>query len=95
MMQAVIRKVPTSRQLGTTFRTRRRLGKRFNASDVIKDSTRTEHPHVTYHSRDRHSVTSHLRDRLMPAVMTASNTHGTHNNSTTGPFIETRMCCGG
>ena len=69
--------------------------KTFNASDVIHDSTRTERPRVTKHGRDRHSVTSHLRDRLVLVVVTARNTHGTHNYSATGPFSETGMCCGG
>ena len=30
----------------------------------------------------------------MPAVVTARNTPITHNNSATGPFGETGMCCG-
>ena len=36
-----------------------------------------------------------LRDRLMPAVVTARNTPRTHNNSATGPFSETGMYCDG
>ena len=67
----------------------RRLGERCNANDVTNDSTRTECPRVTTHGQDRHSVTSYLRDRLMPAVVTARNTPGTHNNSATGPLSET------
>ena len=30
----------------------------------------------------------------MPAVVTARNTPGTHNNTATGPFSETGMRCG-
>ena len=67
----------------------------FNASDVTKESTRTECPRVTTHDQDRHSVMSHLRDRLMQAVVTARNTPGTHNSSATGPFSETGLSCGG
>ena len=70
------------------------LGERFNASDVTDVSARTEHPRVTNHGRDRYFVTSHLRDRLMTVVATARNTSGTHNNSATGPYSETRMCSG-
>ena len=31
----------------------------------------------------------------MPAVVTARHIPGSHNNSATGPFSETGMCCGG
>ena len=61
----------------------------------INTEKKNERPRVTTHGRDRHSVTSHLRDRLMQAVATARNTPGTHNNSATGPFREKGMCCGG
>ena len=94
MQQAVMRKVQISRQLRTTSRTIRRLGEKFNANDVTNDSTRTKRPRVTTHGRDWRSVTSHLRDRLMPAVVTAGNTPVTHNSSATGPFSETGTCCG-
>ena len=30
----------------------------------------------------------------MPVVVTKRNTPGTHNNSATGPFSETGICCG-
>ena len=93
-LQAAMRKVQISRQLRTTCRAIRRLGERFNANEVTNDSTRIERPRVTTHSRDRHFVTSHLRDRLKPAVVTARNTPGTHNNSATGPFSEIGLCCG-
>ena len=89
-----MRKVQISRQLRTTSRTIRRVDERFNANGVKNDSTRTERPHVTTHGRDRHSVTSQLRDRL-PAVVTAMNTPGTHNNSAAGPFSEIGMCRAG
>ena len=36
-----------------------------------------------YSERERHSETSYLRDRLMPAVVIARNTPGTHNHSAT------------
>ena len=49
---------------------------------------------VAIHGRDRHFVSLHVRDRFIPVVMTASNTSSTHNNSATGPFCETWMCCG-
>ena len=49
--------------LRVTSMTIRRLDERFNASDVTKDSTRPELQRVTTHGRDRHSVTSHLRDK--------------------------------
>ena len=94
MLHAVMRKVQISRQLRTTPRTIRRLGERFNVNAVTNDATRTEIPRVTTHGRDRHFVTSHLRDGLMPVVVTARNTPGTHINSATGPFIETGMYCG-
>ena len=45
--------------------------------------------------RDRRFVTSLLRDRFMPAVVTARNTPGTHNNSAVCPFSETGMYCDG
>ena len=90
MLQAVMRKIQISRQLRTASRTIK-----FNASDVTADSTRTERPRVTMHGQDRHSMTSHLRDRLMSVVVTARNTPGTHNNSATGYFSETGMCFGG
>ena len=38
------------------------------------------------HGRDRRFVTSLLRDIFMPAVVTAMNTPGTHNNSAVCPF---------
>ena len=91
MLQAVRREVRISRQLRMTSRTER-LGERFNVSDATNDSTRTERPRVTTHGPDRHSVTSHLRGRPMPLVVTARNTRGTHNNSVTGPFSKTGMC---
>ena len=94
MLQAGMRKVQISRQLGTSSRTIRRLSERFNANDVTHDSTRTERPRVTTHGQDRRFVMSQLRHRFMPAVMTARNTSGTHNNSATGPFSEKGMCCG-
>ena len=72
----------------------RRLGERFNVNDDTNDSTKTERPRVTTHERDRHFVTSHLRDRLMPAVLTARNAPGSHNNAATGPFSEKGKCCG-
>ena len=86
---------PIIRQLKTTSRTISRLGERFNVNDVTNESTRTERQRVTTHGRDRQDVMSHLRDRLMPAVLTARNRPGTHNNSAAGPFSETGMCCGG
>ena len=88
-------KVQTLRQLRTISRTIRQLGERLNANNVTNDSTRTERLCVTTHGRDQHSVTSHLRDRLtcMPAVVTARNTPGTHNNSATGLLSETGTCC--
>ena len=78
-----------------TLWTIRRLGERFSANDVTNESPRTERPRATSHDLDRYSVTLHLRDRLMPAVVTARKTLGTHNNSATGPFSETGMCCSG
>ena len=50
---------------------------KFNANDIINDSIRTQRQCVATQGHDRHSVASHLRDRLMPAVVTASNTPGT------------------
>ena len=73
MRQAVMHKIPISRQLRTTSRTIRQPGERSNANDVTNDSTRTKRSRVTNHGRDWHSVTLHLRDRLMPAVVTAMN----------------------
>ena len=94
MLQAVMHKIQTSTQLRSASRITRRLGERFNANGITNDSTRTECPCVTTHDRDQHSVTSHLRDRLLPAVVTARNIPGTRNNSATGPFSETGICCG-
>ena len=62
-------------------------GGKFNAHVVKPDSTRTESSRVTTHGRDRHFVTSHLRDRLIPAVVTTRNTPGTHFNSATGRSV--------
>ena len=87
-----MRQVLISRQLRTTSRTIRRLGERFNGNDVTNDSTRTERPRVTKHGRDRLSVTSHLRNRLVPAVVKARNTPGTHKNSATGPGSVRQGC---
>ena len=36
----------------------------------------------------------HIYETLMPAVVTARNTSGSHKNSATGSFGETEMCCG-
>ena len=94
MLQAVMPTVQIFRQL-TTSRTIRRLGERFSANDIASDSARSVCSRVTTHGRDRHSVTSHLRDRLMPPVLTARNTPVTHDNSATGPFSERGMNCGG
>ena len=88
-----MRKIPIFRQLRT--RTIRRLRESFNANDVTNDSTRSERPRLTTHGKDRHSVTSHSRDRFMPMIVTARNTSGTHKNSATGPISEKGVCCGG
>ena len=93
MLQAVIRKVHICRQLRTTSSTIRRPGKRFNVNDVTNDSTRTDVP-VLLLTAEIGPVTSNLPSD-MPAVVTARNTPGTHNNSATGPFSETGVCCGG
>ena len=45
------------------------------------------------HGRDRRFVTSLLRDRFMPAVVTARNTPDTHNNSAVCLFSEPGMYC--
>ena len=71
-----MRKVQISRQLRTTPKKIRRLGERFNTNDITNYSTRTERMRVTTHGRDRYSATTHLRDRLMPAVVTARTTPG-------------------
>ena len=93
MLQAVMPNIQISGRLRTASRTIRQLGERVNANDVTNDSTRTERLRVTTHGRDRHSMMSHFRDRLMPAVVTARNTPGPHNNSATGLFSGTEMCC--
>ena len=88
-------KVQISKKLRLTSSIIRRFGVRFNANDVRNDSTRTERPIVATDGRDWHSVTSHVKNRLMPVVVTARNAPRTHSNSATGLFSETRMCCGG
>ena len=50
---------------------------------------------VTMHGNDRRFVTLLLRDIFMPAVETARNISGTHNNSAVCPFSETGMYCDG
>ena len=69
----------------------RRLGARFDANGVTNDATRSDRPRVTTHCQDRHYVTAHLQDKLMPAVLTARNISGTHNNSATSPISEAEM----
>ena len=86
-----MRKVQITTQLRTTSGTIRRLGERFNASDVTNDSTRTERPRVTTQDRDRHFVTSHT---YASGRDSKEYTWFSFNDSTTGPFIETWMCCG-
>ena len=62
MLQAVMRKVKIFRQVRITARTIRRPSEKVNANDVTNDSTRTKRPRVATHGRDRHFVTTHLRD---------------------------------
>ena len=56
MLQAIMRKVQTPRELQTTSRTINRLGERLNAINVTNDSTRTKRPRQTTHGRDRPST---------------------------------------
>ena len=81
----------------TMSRRIRRLGtiKNFNIGDVTNDSLITECPRVITHCGDRHFVTSHLRDRLMPAVVPVSNAPGSHAIPASGVFSVTGMRCGG
>lgn len=91
MLQAGMRLVQIARQLGTTSRTVRRLRERFNATGVTNDRPRSGRPRVTTRGQDRYIVTSHLRDRFMPAVVTARNTPGTHNNRISAQTVINRL----
>ena len=46
------------------------------------------------HGRDRRFVTSLLRDRFTPAVVTARNILGTHKNSAVCPFTDRNVLRG-
>ena len=91
MMQAGKRTIDIARQLGTSARTIRRLRERFNTTGETKDRPRSGRPRVTTRGQDRYIVTSHLRDRFLPASVTARNTPGTHNNRISGKTVINRL----
>ena len=91
MLQAGMRTVQIARQLGTTSRTIRRLRETFNATGVTNDRPRSGRSRVTTRGEDRYILTSHLRDRYMPAVATSRNTPGTHNNRISAQTVINRL----
>ena len=71
-----------ARHVGVHQSTIYRLIQRHQQTNADADRPRSGRPRVTSERQDRHTVTSHLRDRLLPAYPTAQQTIGTHGRPT-------------
>ena len=53
---------------------------RYAQTGTVNDRPRSGRPRVTTHTEDRYIVLQHLRDRFLPASVTAAETEGLHHH---------------
>lgn len=68
-----------------------RLHTRFRQTHVVSDRPRSGRPRVTTAEQDRHIRLTHLRNRQLPATLTAEQTPGTHNNRISDQTVRRRL----
>ena len=80
-----------AQQFRCHVRTIERLLNHFRQTGTTSDGPGTGCPRVTTQHQDRHIRTTHLRNRFIPATVTARTTPGTHNQRISDQTVRNRL----
>ena len=80
-----------ARNLGVHVSTISRLWSRYDETGSTVDRPRAPRPRVTTPQQDRHIRLQHLRNRFLPATVTAAQTRGRHQNRISDQTVRNRL----
>ena len=77
--------------VGSSVQAVRSLRRRFTQTGSTADLPRSGRPRVTTRAQDRYILSQHLRNRFLPATVTAAVTPGTHNPRISAQTVRNRL----
>ena len=91
MLESGLRQVDVATHFGVTRLTISNLHRRYRLQGSADDLPRSGRPRVTSAAQDRYIRTSHLRQRFLPATVTAARTRGRTNNRISAQTVRNRL----